>query len=64
VPGVTVIPRQNTSVSNQLIGRLGFSADCEDQWVNAVGQVSRTHIYGITNLHYDFDFLDGSHGDV
>ena len=47
---------------DQLIGRLGLSADYEDQWVDAAGQVGRTHVYGIANLYYDF--LDGSHVEV
>lgn len=48
--------------SNSLVGRLGLSADYEDQWVDDAGQVSRTHIYGLGNLYYDF--LDGNDVDV
>jgi fibronectin-binding autotransporter adhesin len=44
--------------ANQLVGRAGLSADYEDQWVDAAGQVTRAHVYGIANLYYDF--LDGS----
>ncbi|MBZ9709428.1 autotransporter-associated beta strand repeat-containing protein [Mesorhizobium sp. ESP7-2] len=47
---------------DSLIGRLGVSADYEDQWADSAGQVSRTHIYGIANLYYDF--LDGTDVDV
>ena len=41
-----------------LTGRVGLSADYENEWKNAAGQVSRGHVYGIANLYYDF--LDGS----
>ncbi|KAB2721109.1 autotransporter outer membrane beta-barrel domain-containing protein [Brucella intermedia] len=47
---------------DSLVGRIGVSTDYEDQWVNGTGQVSRTHLYGIANLYYDF--LDGSKVDV
>ncbi|MBZ9849786.1 autotransporter outer membrane beta-barrel domain-containing protein [Mesorhizobium sp. CA14] len=45
-----------------LVGRLGLSADYEDQWVDRAGQVSRAHVYSIANLHYDI--LDGSKVNV
>ncbi|MER9330971.1 autotransporter outer membrane beta-barrel domain-containing protein [Mesorhizobium sp. M0488] len=48
--------------SDSLVGRLGLSADYEDQWAGDEGQVSRTHIYGLANLYYDF--LDGNDVDV
>ncbi|MBZ9823215.1 autotransporter-associated beta strand repeat-containing protein [Mesorhizobium sp. CA4] len=47
---------------DSLIGRLGISADYEDQWADSAGQVSRAHVYGIANLYYDF--LDGTDVDV
>ncbi|TPI12452.1 autotransporter outer membrane beta-barrel domain-containing protein [Mesorhizobium sp. B4-1-3] len=47
---------------DNLIGRLGISADYEDQWADSAGQVSRAHVYGIANLYYDF--LDGTDVDV
>lgn len=47
---------------DSLAGRLGISADYEDQWADGAGQVSRAHIYGIANLYYDF--LDGTDVDV
>jgi fibronectin-binding autotransporter adhesin len=47
---------------DRLVGRLGLSIDYEDQWVGKTGQVSRTHVYGIANLYYDF--FDGSRTDV
>ncbi|MBZ9822831.1 autotransporter-associated beta strand repeat-containing protein [Mesorhizobium sp. CA4] len=47
---------------DSLIGRLGISADYEDQWADSAGQVSRAHIYGIANIYYDF--LDGTDVDV
>ena len=43
---------------DSLIGRLGISADYENAWSDAAGQASRSRIYGIANLYYDF--LDGS----
>ncbi|MBZ9767076.1 autotransporter-associated beta strand repeat-containing protein [Mesorhizobium sp. CA6] len=47
---------------DSLIGRLGISADYEDQWADSAGQVRRAHVYGIANLYYDF--LDGTDIDV
>ncbi|MBZ9847929.1 autotransporter outer membrane beta-barrel domain-containing protein [Mesorhizobium sp. CA14] len=47
---------------DSLIGRLGISADYEDQWADSAGQVSRAHVYGIANLYYDF--LGGTDVDV
>ncbi|WP_054186262.1 autotransporter outer membrane beta-barrel domain-containing protein [Rhizobium acidisoli] len=45
-----------------LIGRLGVSADYDNDWKDAAGLVSRSSVYGIANLYYDF--LDGSDVDV
>ncbi|MBB3571829.1 autotransporter outer membrane beta-barrel domain-containing protein [Rhizobium sp. BK491] len=45
-----------------LTGRIGLSADYENEWKNAAGQVNRSHVYGIANLYYDF--LDGAQVDV
>ncbi|MEB3043838.1 autotransporter outer membrane beta-barrel domain-containing protein [Rhizobium mulingense] len=45
-----------------LIGRLGLSADYENEWKDARGRASRASVYGIANLYYDF--LDGSDVDV
>ncbi|WP_189510107.1 MULTISPECIES: autotransporter outer membrane beta-barrel domain-containing protein [unclassified Mesorhizobium] len=45
--------------SDSLIGRLGLSADYESEWKD---KASRSHVYGIANLYYDF--LDGSDVDV
>ncbi|TPI21035.1 autotransporter-associated beta strand repeat-containing protein [Mesorhizobium sp. B4-1-1] len=56
--GTVVSPGSGDS----LIGRLGISADYEDQWADSAGQVSRAHVYGIANLYYDF--LDGTDVDV
>ncbi|TPK44216.1 autotransporter outer membrane beta-barrel domain-containing protein [Mesorhizobium sp. B2-5-4] len=56
--GTVVSPGSGDS----LIGRLGVSADYEDQWADSAGQVSRAHVYGIANLYYDF--LDGTDADV
>ncbi|RUX00603.1 autotransporter outer membrane beta-barrel domain-containing protein, partial [Mesorhizobium sp. M8A.F.Ca.ET.023.01.1.1] len=48
--------------SDSLIGRLGLSADYESRWKDKTGKTSRSHVYGIGNLYYDF--LDGSDVDV
>lgn len=45
-----------------LVGRLGLSADYEDEWRDASGATNRTHLYGVANLYYDF--LDGTSVDV
>ncbi|WP_210212155.1 MULTISPECIES: autotransporter outer membrane beta-barrel domain-containing protein [unclassified Mesorhizobium] len=48
--------------SDSLIGRLGLSADYESRWKDKTGRTSRSHVYGIGNLYYDF--VDGSDVDV
>ncbi|RTL99911.1 MAG: autotransporter outer membrane beta-barrel domain-containing protein [Hyphomicrobiales bacterium] len=48
--------------SDSLIGRLGLSADYESEWKDKAGRTSRSHVYGIGNLYYDF--LDGTDVDV
>nr|WP_281408365.1 autotransporter outer membrane beta-barrel domain-containing protein [Mesorhizobium sp. B2-4-4] len=48
--------------SQTLIGRAGLSLEHEDAWTGAQGRVSRSHLYGIANLYYDF--LDGNDVDV
>ncbi|QDZ13217.1 autotransporter outer membrane beta-barrel domain-containing protein [Devosia ginsengisoli] len=48
--------------SSSLKGRLGISADYQNEWHDEGGQISRSHVYGIANLYYDF--LDGSQTDV
>jgi outer membrane autotransporter protein len=45
-----------------LKGRLGFSADYENAWESASGTTTRTHLYGIANLYYEF--LDGTEVEV
>ena len=45
-----------------LVGRLGLSADYENDWKDAASETKRTHLYGVANLYYDF--LDGSSVDV
>lgn len=45
-----------------LVGRLGLSADYENDWQDETGEMSRAHLYGITNVYYDF--LDGTEVDV
>lgn len=39
---------------NSLVSRLGISLDHETKWTAANGKTSRSHVYGITNLYYDF----------
>lgn len=45
-----------------LVGRLGLSADYEDEWRDASGATNRRHLYGVANLYYDF--LNGTSVDV
>ena len=47
---------------SSLKGRLGISADYQNEWRDEAGQISRSHVYGIASLYYDF--LDGSQTDV
>ncbi|NNH85996.1 autotransporter outer membrane beta-barrel domain-containing protein [Rhizobium laguerreae] len=47
---------------DSLTGRLGISADFDSEWKDASGKTSRSTVYGIANLYYDF--LDGSNVDV
>lgn len=39
---------------NSLVSRLGVSLDHETKWTAANGKTQRSHVYGITNLYYDF----------
>lgn len=52
--GATVSRRDGDS----LIGRLGLSADRNQSWKDGDGKARRSHLYGITNLFYEF--LDAS----
>ncbi|MEH7879845.1 autotransporter outer membrane beta-barrel domain-containing protein [Rhizobium laguerreae] len=47
---------------DSLTGRLGISADFDSEWKDASGKTSRSTVYGIANLYYDF--LGGSDVDV
>ncbi|MCV9942060.1 MULTISPECIES: autotransporter outer membrane beta-barrel domain-containing protein [unclassified Rhizobium] len=47
---------------DSLTGRLGISADYDSDWKDGYGKISRSKLYGIANLYYDF--LDGSDIDV
>ncbi|MBV2144988.1 autotransporter-associated beta strand repeat-containing protein [Falsochrobactrum sp. TDYN1] len=47
---------------DRLLGRLGLSGNYERQWTDSLGQVRRSHVYGIANVYYDF--LNGSDVDV
>ncbi|GJG96773.1 autotransporter outer membrane beta-barrel domain-containing protein [Cupriavidus pauculus] len=47
----TNVSRDN---GNSLVSRLGVSLDHETRWMAANGKTQRSHIYGITNLYYDF----------
>ena len=48
--GATVDPQR----ADSLKGRLGLSADHENSWQDDAGKTRRTHVYGITNLTYEF----------
>ncbi|WP_018183118.1 autotransporter outer membrane beta-barrel domain-containing protein [Kaistia granuli] len=48
--------------NDSLRGRLGMSLDQNESWRGENGLVSRSHIYGIANLYYEF--LDGTSVDV
>ncbi|WP_354681190.1 autotransporter family protein [Cupriavidus plantarum] len=39
---------------NSLVSRLGVSLDHETKWTAGNGKTHRSHVYGITNLYYDF----------
>lgn len=39
---------------NSLVSRLGVSLDHETKWTAGNGKTRRSHVYGITNLYYDF----------
>ncbi|MCP6135434.1 autotransporter outer membrane beta-barrel domain-containing protein, partial [Klebsiella pneumoniae] len=39
---------------DSVVSRLGVSLDREKQWVADNGTTRRSHLYGITNLYYDF----------
>ena len=47
---------------DSIVSRLGVSLDRETQWTASNGQTSRAHVYGITNLYYDF--ANGTSADV
>ncbi|WP_246728030.1 autotransporter outer membrane beta-barrel domain-containing protein [Rhizobium leguminosarum] len=47
---------------DSLTGRLGVSADFDSEWKDASGKTSRSTLYSIANLYYEF--LDGSNVDV
>ncbi|MGO6819795.1 autotransporter outer membrane beta-barrel domain-containing protein [Rhizobium brockwellii] len=48
--------------ADSLTGRLGISADFDNDWKDGSGKTRRSTVYGIANLYYDF--LDGSNADV
>ncbi|WP_245576926.1 autotransporter outer membrane beta-barrel domain-containing protein [Kaistia adipata] len=48
--------------NDSLRGRLGLSLDQNKSWRADDGLVSRSHVYGIANLYYEF--LDGTSVDV
>lgn len=43
-------------------GRLGLTLDHQKSWQNANGLINRSHVYGITNLYYEF--MNGTKVDV
>jgi outer membrane autotransporter protein len=47
---------------DSLIGRLGLAVDRQTEWLGADGTTSRSHVYGVGNLYYDFE--DGTSVDV
>ncbi|WP_254474201.1 autotransporter outer membrane beta-barrel domain-containing protein [Pseudomonas triclosanedens] len=47
---------------DSVISRLGVSLDRETQWISSNAKTSRSHIYGIANLYYDF--ANGTSADV
>jgi fibronectin-binding autotransporter adhesin len=47
---------------DSLRGRLGLSLDRENSWTAENGTLTRSHVYGLTNLHYEF--LQGTRVDV
>lgn len=47
---------------DSVVSRLGISLDRETQWKADNGKTNRMHLYGITNLYYDF--ANGTSADV
>ncbi|UXN58146.1 autotransporter-associated beta strand repeat-containing protein [Phyllobacterium zundukense] len=47
---------------DSLKGRIGLSADYQNAWEDGAGKPTRTNLYGIANLYYEF--LDGNETDV
>lgn len=47
---------------DSVVSRLGVSLDREIRWTASDGKASRAHVYGITNLYYDF--ANGTSADV
>ncbi|UXN58384.1 autotransporter-associated beta strand repeat-containing protein [Phyllobacterium zundukense] len=47
---------------DSLKGRIGLSADYQNAWEDGAGKLTRTNLYGIANLYYEF--LDGNETDV
>lgn len=58
--------RYGASVSrdngSSLVSRLGVSLDHETRWTAGNGKTNGSHVYGITNLYYDF--LNGTSAQV
>ncbi len=48
--------------SDSLNGRLGVALDHQRSWRDARGELTRTNVYGITNVYYEF--LGGTRVDV
>ncbi|HEV2502817.1 MAG TPA: autotransporter outer membrane beta-barrel domain-containing protein [Mesorhizobium sp.] len=47
---------------DSLLGRLGVSLDRENSWTAANGTLTRSHLYGLANLRYEF--LQGTRVEV
>jgi outer membrane autotransporter protein len=48
--------------ADSLLGRAGLSLDHQRSWRDSSGQLLRSDVYGIANLHYEF--LEGTRVDV
>lgn len=46
--------RVSLDSGDSLIGRLGLAVDRQSEWLAADGTTSRSYLYGIGNLYYDF----------
>ncbi|MBB5190410.1 fibronectin-binding autotransporter adhesin [Silvimonas terrae] len=47
---------------SSLVNRVGLSLDHEQKWIAANGKASRSHLYGVANVYYDY--LNGTSAHV